>query len=181
MNLFPFQMILSIFVFFVDNLVDILIVAFWILALLIALFLRFPFWMILVFVTVLVILFLLFLALLLLLFALLIRLKSLAFFWRFPARVFLLDFSWFRMICVRLLMILLELFLLLFLFLVLLRLRHFLIHLVLLIIFGLIFVFLEVLFLILTFFLVRRGCFFKIQNYFYVIHQLLLDKVYHVL
>ena len=86
-------MILSIFVFFVHNLVDILIVAFWILALLIALFLRFPFWMILVFVTVLVILFLLFLALLLLLFALLIRLKSLAFFWRFPARVFLLDFS----------------------------------------------------------------------------------------
>ena len=181
MNLFPFQMILSIFVFFVHNLVDILIVAFWILALLIALFLRFPFWMILVFVTVLVILFLLFLALLLLLFALLIRLKSLAFFWRFPAPVFLLDFSWFRMICVRLLMILLELFLLLFLFLVLLRLRHFLIHLVLLIIFGLIFVFLEVLFLILTFFLVRRGCFFKIQNYFYVIHRLLLDKVYHVL
>jgi hypothetical protein len=116
-----------------------------------------------------------------LLFALLIRLKSLAFFWKFPALVFLLDFSLFRMICVRLLMILLELFLFLFLFLVLRRFWHFLIHLVLLIIFGLIFVFLEVLFLILTFFLVRRGCFFKIQNYFYAIHRLLLDKVYHVL
>ena len=58
---------------------------------------------------------------------------------------------------------------------------HFLIHLTQVIIFRLIFIYLQVLSLVSIFFPALQVRFFKIQNYFDVIHLFLLGKVYHVI
>jgi len=173
-------MTLVTFWFFIHNLLDIPIIFFWILTRPKVLFLQPPSLRTPTFVLFLAILFSPFQAHLLLFFALLIRLKVLVIFSRFLAHIFIFVISLVLWICVRHLVILLALFLLLFLLLTLLELLHFLIHLVRLIIFRLIFVFLKVLFLISSFFLVHQEHFFEIQNCFYVIRQFLLGKVYHV-